>query len=51
MNIVLSWLREFCPVEIDADDLAERITRQGVKVERVLRPWEGLEGVVVVPAD
>ena len=47
MRIVLSWLRELCPVELGADDLAELITRQGVKVEGVLRPWAGLDGVVV----
>ena len=48
MRIVLSWLRELCPVELGADELAELISRQGVKVEHVLRPWAGLEGVVVV---
>jgi phenylalanyl-tRNA synthetase beta chain len=47
MRIVLSWLRELCPVELGADDLAELITGQGVKVEGVLRPWAGLDGVVV----
>jgi phenylalanyl-tRNA synthetase beta chain len=30
------------------DDLAELITRRGVKVEGVLYPWSGLEGVVAV---
>ena len=29
------------------DELAELMTHRGVKVEAVLRPWEGLEGVVV----
>ena len=47
MRIVLSWLREFVPTELSAEDLAELITRQGVKVEEVLRPWAGLDGVVV----
>jgi phenylalanyl-tRNA synthetase beta chain len=47
VRIVLSWLREFCPTDLHADDLAELITRQGVKVEEVLRPWEGVQGVVV----
>ena len=47
MKIVLSWLRELCPVELGADELAELIARQGVKVEDVLRPWAGLQGVVV----
>jgi phenylalanyl-tRNA synthetase beta chain len=47
VRIVLSWLREFCPTDLDADELAELITRQGVKVEEVLRPWDGVQGVVI----
>ena len=47
MRVVLSWLREFCPTDLDADELAELITRQGVKVEAVLRPWDGVQGVVI----
>jgi phenylalanyl-tRNA synthetase beta chain len=47
MRIVLSWLREFAPTDLDADELAELITHRGVKVEEVVRPWEGLAGVVV----
>jgi phenylalanyl-tRNA synthetase beta chain len=48
VRVVLSWLREFAPTEMDADELAELINARGVKVEGVLRPWHGLEGVVVV---
>ena len=47
MKIVWSWLREFCPTEHSASDLAERLTLHGVKVEEVLRPWSGVQGVVV----
>src|SRR6266545_5244096 len=47
MKVVLSWLRELCPTELSADELAERLTSQGVKVEAVVRPWERLSGVVV----
>ncbi|MFL5737506.1 MAG: phenylalanine--tRNA ligase subunit beta [Actinomycetota bacterium] len=46
MKVVLSWLREFCPTDLDADDLADRLTANGVKVEDVLWPWRGLSGVV-----
>ncbi len=46
MKVVLSWLREFAPTDLDVDDLAELITRRGVKVEAILRPWAGLQGVV-----
>ena len=47
MKVVLSWLREFCPTELSADELADALTGVGVKVEEVLRPWDGLSGVVV----
>jgi phenylalanyl-tRNA synthetase beta chain len=47
MKVPLAWLREFVPVELPADELAELITLRGVKVEEILRPWDGLEGVVV----
>jgi phenylalanyl-tRNA synthetase beta chain len=47
MKVVLSWLREFAPTDLGADELAELMTQRGVKVEEVLRPWDGLSGVVV----
>lgn len=47
MRIVWSWLREFCPTEHTASELADRLTLHGVKVEEVLRPWQGVQGVVV----
>ncbi len=47
MKVVLSWLREFCPTELSAEELAEILTAKGAEVERIDRPWDGLEGVVV----
>ena len=47
MRIVLSWLRESCPVELSAEDLAELLTTKGAEVEGIERPWDGLDGVVV----
>jgi phenylalanyl-tRNA synthetase beta chain len=47
VKVVLSWLREFAPTEMDADELAELINARGVKIEGVLRPWQNLDGVVV----
>ncbi|HEX2267144.1 MAG TPA: phenylalanine--tRNA ligase subunit beta, partial [Actinomycetota bacterium] len=47
MKIPLSWLRDFCPTELSTDELAEVLTRHGVHVEAILRPWERLSGVVV----
>ena len=47
MKVVWSWLREMCPTDLSAEELAERLTAQGVKVEAIDRPWQGLAGVVV----
>src|SRR5919198_2806623 len=47
MKVVVSWLRELCPTDLGVEDLAERLTQQGVKVEAILRPWERLGGVLV----
>ena len=47
MKIVWSWLQEFCPTDATAAELADRLSLQGVKVEDVIRPWEGLADVVV----
>ncbi len=48
MRIPLGWLREFAPTHMAVDELADVMTHRGVKVEQILRPWAGLEGVVVV---
>ena len=47
MKIVLSWLREFCPVDLSPEELGELLDRRGMHVESIDRPWDGLEGVVV----
>ena len=47
MRIPLAWLREYAPTDMPVEGLAELITHRGVKVEGVLYPWDGLEGVVV----
>jgi phenylalanyl-tRNA synthetase beta chain len=47
VRIALSWLREFAPTDLGAEELAELITPRGVLVEGVIHPWAGLEGVVV----
>ena len=46
MKVVLSWLREFCPTELSAEELAAALTGLGAEVEEVIRPWERLQGVV-----
>jgi len=47
VRVVLSWLREFCPTEVPAEELADLLTSRGAEVERVERPWAGLSGVIV----
>jgi phenylalanyl-tRNA synthetase beta chain len=47
MKVVLSWLREFCPVELSAEELSELLSWKGLHTEAIIRPWEGLSGVVV----
>ncbi len=47
MRVVLSWLRELCPVRATPEELAELLTARGAKVEAILRPWESLSGVLV----
>src|SRR5712691_5964456 len=47
MKVVLSWLRERCPTELPPEELAETLSVRGAHVEAVIRPWQGLEGVIV----
>ena len=47
MRVPLGWLRELCPVELGAEELAELLTSKGAEVESIERPWQRLSGVVV----
>ena len=47
MKVVLSWLRELCPTDRSAEDLAELLTGKGAEVEAIEHPWERVSGVVV----
>ena len=47
MKVVLSWLRELCPTDLSAEELAELLTNKGAEVEAIERPWERVSGVVV----
>jgi phenylalanyl-tRNA synthetase beta chain len=46
VKIVLSWLREICPTDLSAEELAELLTHKGAEVESIERPWERLSGVI-----
>ncbi|MHB1139900.1 MAG: phenylalanine--tRNA ligase subunit beta [Microthrixaceae bacterium] len=47
MKVLLSWLREFAPIQGDPDDLAVQLTDLGMELESVERVGDGLEGIVV----
>ena len=47
MKIFVPWLRDLCPTELAAEELAELLTSKGAEVESIDRPWRGLSGVVV----
>jgi phenylalanyl-tRNA synthetase beta chain len=47
VRVPLSWLRELCPVRLPITELAEAMTMHGLTIERILRPWERLDGVRV----
>jgi len=47
VKVVLSWLRELCPTDRSAEDLAELLTGKGAEVEAIEHPWERVSGVVV----
>src|SRR5439155_6934247 len=46
VKVLLSWIREFCPTDLPADELATALTSMGAEVDEIIRPWQGLRGVV-----
>jgi phenylalanyl-tRNA synthetase beta chain len=46
MKVLLSWLREFAPIEGDAASIAAELTDLGMEVEEVVEIGAGLAGVV-----
>jgi phenylalanyl-tRNA synthetase beta chain len=47
MKVLLSWLREFAPIEGDPDQIAAQLTELGMELESVAALGEGLGGIVV----
>jgi phenylalanyl-tRNA synthetase beta chain len=47
MRVPLSWLRDYCPTALPAEELSDLLTDHGVEVERILRPWAELSGIRV----
>ena len=47
MKFSVQWLKEWCPVELAPEDLAERLTAAGLEVDTVSPVASPFEGVVV----
>lgn len=47
MRIPLSWLREFIPLSLTADEIARTLTQLGLEVEHVEKIGENLKQIVV----
>ena len=47
MLVSLQWLREFTPYQGTVQDLADRLTMQGLEVEAILDPFEAIADIVV----
>jgi phenylalanyl-tRNA synthetase beta chain len=47
VRVPLSWLRDFCPTGRSAQELAGLLTDHGIEVDKLIRPWDELSGVVV----
>jgi len=47
MRVPLSWLREYVEVDLDVDDLAERLTLLGMEVKGIEKRGSDWRGVVV----
>lgn len=47
MKVLLSWLREFAPIEGEPDQIAAQLTELGMELESVSAVGQGLDGIVV----
>lgn len=47
MKVSYNWLKEFVPLDLDPEELAERLTHSGAEVERVEMVHPSFSGVVV----
>ena len=47
MQLPLSWLRQFCPVDLSAEEIAEKLTMAGLEVDRIEDDPLGFTGVVI----
>ncbi len=46
MQVSYRWLQDYVDIDINPEELAERLTMTGLCVDRVERPWAGISGIV-----
>ncbi|MBN1930343.1 MAG: phenylalanine--tRNA ligase subunit beta [Desulfobacterales bacterium] len=47
MKVSLSWLKDYVPIEMEADDIADALTMAGLEVEMIADRYDYLKSVVV----
>lgn len=47
MRVSFNWLRDYVDIDLSPEELAERLTLQGLAVDEVIRLGAGINGVVV----
>lgn len=47
MLVSYNWLKDFLDLDIEPNELAEKITRTGVEIADVIHPQSGLKKIVV----
>ncbi len=48
MRVPYTWLKEYVDVDLDPEELAQRLTMAGLEVERVEYPWPGVVTAEIV---
>jgi phenylalanyl-tRNA synthetase beta chain len=51
MKILLSWLREYCPIEKSPEEIASDLTRAGIEVDHIEELKPAFQGVIAVRID
>ncbi len=51
MKVSLSWLKEYIPVDLDPQDISDRLTMAGLEVDCVENLYDYLDNVVVARVD
>jgi phenylalanyl-tRNA synthetase beta chain len=51
MKVSLSWLKEYIPVDLDPQDISDRLTMAGLEVDSIENRYDYLDNVVVARVD